>query len=282
MVQARKMNKIIQVNASVTLLQAKNSLLNATVVENNDSLLVIDTLLLPKDSKELYEFCLTKNKPIKYIINTHWHSDHCYGNRFFDHFNPIIIAHKLFWNTIEKEKNIIAPEKANIINKKLLRLPHITFSKDLELPEFNLVITHAPGHSDDSTRIYSQLYDIYWTGDNVLNSNDNRIAIPYFYWGNPQELLSELRSLAKKKPNIIIPGHGLPCDYHKLDRDVSYLENLLLSFSKLSSSCSNQKLPSLIECYPTQENDSFWVEKMHSLNLERLGGSSFSALALLS
>jgi len=264
------MNKIIEINPNITLLQAKNSLLNATVIENNDSLLVIDTLLLPKDSKELYEFCLSKNKPVKYIVNTHWHSDHCYGNRFFDLFKPIIIAHNLYWNTIEKEKNIIAPEKPNIINKKLLRLPHITFSDKLEIAEFHLVISHAPGHSDDSTRIYSSEYDVYWTGDNVLNTNDDRIAIPYFFWGNPHELFTELLQLSKQKPQMIITGHGLPCDYNKLENDIVYLQNLLLKHSRSQYLCSEPTPIPLRDCYPVKENNVFWVEKMHLLNIQRL------------
>lgn len=264
------MNKIIEITPNITLLQSKNSLLNSSVIENKDSLLVIDTLLLPKDCKELYQFCLSKNKAVKYIINTHWHSDHCYGNRFFDSFQPVIIAQQAFWHTIESEKNIIAPDKPNIINKKLLRLPHITFSEKLKIPEFNLEITHAPGHSYDSTRIYSSQDNIYWTGDNVLNSNDQRIAIPYFYWGHAQLLLAELESLADKNPTTIIPGHGLPCGLPKLQKDVIYLQNLLLKFSKLNVQASSQDEPSLQECYPKQENQQFWVEKMHSLNLEKL------------
>ncbi len=264
------MNKIIEINELITILQAKNSFLNSTVIENRDSLLVIDSLLLPKDSKELYEFCLAKNKAVKYIVNTHWHSDHCYGNRFFDSFNPLIIAHQSYWNTIEKEKNIIAPEKVNIINKKLLRCPNITFSDRLEIADFDLVISHAPGHSDDSTRIYSSKYNIYWTGDNVLNSNDNKIAIPYFYWGNAQELLAELESLDKHNPETIIPGHGLACDKSKIEKDIIYLQNLLLKHSKTGSLSCQESSITLRECYPANNNDLFWVEKMHLLNLQKL------------
>lgn len=264
------MNKIINLHPNVAILQSKNSFLNATVVENEQALLIIDTLLLPQDSKELYEFCLTKKKPVKYIINTHWHSDHCYGNRFFDSFNPLIIAHQAYWNTIEKEKNIIAPHKANIINKKLLRHPHITFSDKLELREFGLLISHAPGHSADSTRIFSAPYNICWTGDNVLNSNDERIAIPYFYWGDAQQLLAELEGLSRLKAATIIPGHGLPCELNKVENDIIYLKNILLKHSKQGLSSSEPDLIPLRECYPAQENATFWVEKMHQLNLEKL------------
>lgn len=274
MAQVITVNKIIELNPHVTILQAKNSLLNATVIENRDSLLVIDTLLLPKDSKELYDFCLSKNKPVKYIINTHWHSDHCYGNRFFDSFNPIIIAHQSFWNTINREKNVIAPDRPNIINKKLLRLPNITFTEQLELTDFQLIITHSPGHSDDSTRIYSSQHNITWTGDNVLNSNDEKIAIPYFYWGNGQELLQELNNLVSTNPKTIIPGHGLPCDKLKLAKDIIYLQNILLKHSKNPSLSSELAHISLEECYPTNEGDVFWVEKMHLLNLQKLDSLS--------
>lgn len=264
------MNRIIEINKNVTILQAKNSLLNATVIENSDSLLLIDTLLLPKDSKELYEFCLTKKKAVKYIINTHWHSDHCYGNRFFDSFKPLIIAHQAYWDTIEKEKNVISPNRPSIINKKLLRCPNITFSEKLEIEDFQIKISHAPGHSGDSTRIYSAEHDIYWTGDNVLNSDDNKIAIPYFYWGDAQELLKELQSLALELPKTIIPGHGLACNQQKLTKDIIYLQNILLKDSKLSSSCGQETTITAEDCYPLNNGEVFWVEKMHQLNLQKL------------
>ncbi len=264
------MHNIIEISPKVTLLQAKNSFLNSTVIEGEKSLLIIDTLLLPKDSKELYQFCLTKNKPVKYIINTHWHSDHCYGNRFFDSFSPLIIAQNYFLNTIESEKNVIAPNKANIINKDLLRFPNITFSKEIRIPEFDLIITHAPGHSYDSTRIYSTEEDLYWTGDNLLNSNDNKIAIPYFFWGDPDAHLRELKNLAKEKPRKIIPGHGLPCGLEKLEKDIIYIQNLLFNFSKIPSQCEAGQLPSIRESYPSQKDEEFWVEKMHDLNLQKL------------
>ena len=270
MVLETVMNKIIAINEQVTQLQTKASLLNATVIENEDSLLIIDTLLLPKDSKELLRFCKTKNKPVKYIINTHYHSDHCYGNRFFDCYQPTIIAHEFYLVTIESEKNIIAPHRPNLINKKLIRRPHITFSDSLHLPDFNLTITHAPGHSYDSTTIYSHEYDIYWTGDNVLNSDDHRIAIPYFYWGNPNQLYLELLDLNKKRPKLIIPGHGNTCDYTKVKSDLIYLHNIMLAHSKLGNHPAEKSEILLKDCYPNSADSEFWVEKIHDFNLERL------------
>lgn len=270
MVQDVAMNKIFPINKQITQLQTKASLLNATVIENETSLLIIDTLLLPKDSKELLEFCEAKNKPVKYIINTHWHSDHCYGNRFFDCYQPTIIAHDSYLHTIESEKNIISPNRPNIINKKLLRKPHITFSNSLHLPEFNLTISHAPGHSYDSTRIYSHEFDIYWTGDNVLNSDDERIAIPYFYWGDPSKLYLELLDLHKKRPQLIIPGHGNTCDYSKVGNDLIYLHNIMLLHSKVGNSGCEESEILLTDCYPKAAGNKFWVEKMHHFNLDRL------------
>lgn len=263
------MYRIIQFNEAITILQSKNALLNASIIENDNALLLIDTLLLPKDCKELYQYCLERKKPVKYIINTHWHSDHCYGNRFFDDFNPTIIAHELFWETISSEKNVIAPNKENIINKKLLRLPTITFSDKINIPEFDLTINHAPGHSFDSSRIYSHKYDVYWTGDNLLNSDDRKIAIPYFYWGNPNQLLKELQDLATLSALNIIPGHGLPTNLDKVKKDIIYLEKLL-KFSKGSERDSLKQVATLRETYPCQPNDEFWVEKMHDLNLDKL------------
>ena len=264
------MLKRFQVTENITLLQAKNALLNATVIEGKTSLLLIDTFLLPKDSKELRDFCNQLNKPVKYIINTHWHSDHCYGNRFFDSHNPLIIAHENYWDTITREKSTLHPYEDTKINKKILRIPHITFSEKLHLEEFDLTCYWASGHSSDSLTISSSKDKIVWTGDNVLNTNDDKIAVPYFYWGDVNQHLTTLKKILLLEPTTIIPGHGKPCQQSKVEEDILYLKNIIAKMSKLKSTKNITSEIKLKECYPNSQTRTFWVEEMHKLNLDNL------------
>jgi glyoxylase-like metal-dependent hydrolase (beta-lactamase superfamily II) len=57
---------------------------NSVFIINDADVVVVDTTLTPGTAKELLA-ALRKltNKPVKYVINTHWHDDHIMGNQVF-------------------------------------------------------------------------------------------------------------------------------------------------------------------------------------------------------
>ncbi|WP_339249216.1 MBL fold metallo-hydrolase [Paenibacillus sp. FSL P2-0136] len=67
---------------------------NASIIDLGDSTVVVDTFNLPAAARLLREKAekLT-GKPVKYIINTHYHGDHHYGNQEFS--DSIILSTEL-------------------------------------------------------------------------------------------------------------------------------------------------------------------------------------------
>ena len=57
---------------------------NSVFIINDNDVVVVDTTLTPGSAKELLT-ALRKltNKPVAYVINTHWHDDHIMGNEVF-------------------------------------------------------------------------------------------------------------------------------------------------------------------------------------------------------
>jgi len=57
---------------------------NASIVVNADDVLVVDTHMTPGGAWALREElkALTP-KPVRYVINTHWHFDHAHGNQIY-------------------------------------------------------------------------------------------------------------------------------------------------------------------------------------------------------
>ncbi len=57
---------------------------NASIVVNADDVLVVDTHMSPGGAWALREElkALTP-KPVRYVINTHWHWDHAHGNQIY-------------------------------------------------------------------------------------------------------------------------------------------------------------------------------------------------------
>lgn len=66
---------------------------NITAVKTSDGLLVVDTFISPATAKEAKRL-IEQNfpgQPVRYVINTHYHWDHTFGNQVFS--NALIIAH---------------------------------------------------------------------------------------------------------------------------------------------------------------------------------------------
>ena len=57
---------------------------NASVVVNDDDVLVVDTHMSPGGAWALREeLKAITPKPVRYVINTHWHWDHAHGNQIY-------------------------------------------------------------------------------------------------------------------------------------------------------------------------------------------------------
>jgi glyoxylase-like metal-dependent hydrolase (beta-lactamase superfamily II) len=69
---------------------------NSVFIINDDDVVVVDTTLTPGTAKEeLAALRKLTSKPVKYIINTHWHDDHIMGNQVYRDAFPgvVFIAH---------------------------------------------------------------------------------------------------------------------------------------------------------------------------------------------
>ena len=57
---------------------------NSVFIINDDDVVVVDTTLTPGTAKEeLASLRKLTSKPVRYVINTHWHDDHLMGNQVY-------------------------------------------------------------------------------------------------------------------------------------------------------------------------------------------------------
>jgi glyoxylase-like metal-dependent hydrolase (beta-lactamase superfamily II) len=69
---------------------------NSVFIINADDVIVVDTTLTPGSARELLaELRRLTTKPVRYVINTHWHDDHIMGNQVYAEAFPGVefIAH---------------------------------------------------------------------------------------------------------------------------------------------------------------------------------------------
>ncbi len=167
---------------------------------------LIDTLALPEETLEIRDFVERQlQTSIRYIINTHYHADHTWGNYFFP--DAIIIAHQRCRDLLI-ERGIPSLEDAKRQNAALRQidivLPDITLNNgkmDLRIGKKHLQIMPAPGHSTDGIAILV-------VEDRVLFAGDAFMPIPYLADGNIEAMRGFYNGLRELTLENIVQGHG--------------------------------------------------------------------------
>lgn len=167
---------------------------------------LIDTLALPEETLALRSYIEEElTVPVRYIINTHYHADHSWGNCFFP--GATILAHSQM-RQIMVEKGQASLESARRHNASFrqvkLALPHLTFSNGtltLRVGKKNLILMHSPGHSPDGISVLVE-------EDRVLFAGDAFLPVPYFVDGNIDQLTNTIKNIGKMGLENIVQGHG--------------------------------------------------------------------------
>jgi glyoxylase-like metal-dependent hydrolase (beta-lactamase superfamily II) len=178
----------------------------AGVIAGPQWAVVIDTLALPDETLGIREFVEHElGVPVRYVINTHYHADHTWGNCFFP--NATIIAHERCRELLI-EHGIPSLETATKQNPALRQvkivLPHMTFSSGemtLKIGKKNLNISAALGHSEDGISILVE-------EDRILFAGDAFMPIPYIVDGNVDDITASIKRIGRMGLENIVQGHG--------------------------------------------------------------------------
>ena len=162
----------------------------AGVVTAPDMAVLIDTLALPEETEQLRHFIDRELRvPVRYIINTHYHADHSWGNCFFP--EAEVIAHRGCYDLL-KSPGVAALEAEKKENPSLreieLVLPTFTFSAGeltLQVGKKALTIFPLPGHSSDNVAVLIE-------EDRILFSGDTFMAVPALVDGDIDDMITSL------------------------------------------------------------------------------------------
>jgi len=247
----------------------------AGAVVTNEGTVVIDTLPFPRETREMIDFLRGESKRgIRYVIDTHHHADHVYGNYLFEEAD--IISSERCREVMRKsgEKNLAearaqTPELAEVT----LRLPNITFPDRMTINLGDRVMRLMPllGHSQDGIGVYIE-------GDKILFSGDAVMPLPYIFWGDRVVLQETLRQIKEMNLENIVQGHGevlLKGEIDEtLDASITYLDCIFEKVkAKLATRTSKERLVNEI----TLESCGFspialdgLVKQLHRSNLLRV------------
>ena len=202
---------------------------------------VIDTLAMPEETLAMRSFIEDQLKvPVRYVINTHSHADHCWGNDFFP--GATMIAHALCRKAIV-EKGSAALEAARHQNPvfKPIKLiaPHLTFDTgtlSLRVGKKNLVLMPSPGHSEDGISVLVE-------EDRVLFAGDAFMPLPYIVSGDLDELIATIKKIGRMGLENIIQGHGDIILRGEIEAAVKENLNYLTNIRKVAKAATRRRAP---------------------------------------
>jgi cyclase len=167
---------------------------------------VIDTLALPEETLEIRDFLEQELQvPVRYVIDTHYHADHSWGNCFFP--GTTIISHTLCrqWLDTKGRRSLEETRKqSTAFRQTKIVLPHLTFSEgtmSLRLGKKTLTLIPLPGHSADNLGVLVE-------EDRVLFAGDVFMPVPYIVDGNIDDMIASLKKIGKLGLENVIQGHG--------------------------------------------------------------------------
>ncbi|MEM7346193.1 MAG: MBL fold metallo-hydrolase [Chloroflexota bacterium] len=216
----------------------------ASAVVTREGIVVIDTLPYEVETLEMIEFLDSLGQgPIKYLVNTHWHGDHTYGNYLFDE-SVELVCHKKCQQTMQEfglEVLEESRESSPLLEDVELRIPDVVFDDGhmvLHVGNKSVELALSPGHTLDSTIAYVR-------EDKVLLAADTVMPVPYFVWGDRHVFKESLEALRDYNLESIVQGHGevllrgeIPA---AIDSSIAYLNILEANVAKLVDRGVNRK-----------------------------------------
>jgi glyoxylase-like metal-dependent hydrolase (beta-lactamase superfamily II) len=202
--------KVTKVSGSIYMLEGAGGNIAASV--GDDGIVIVDDQFAPLADKIRAALKDITDKPLRFIINTHYHFDHTGGNLPLS--DATIIAH----DNVRKRLSVAntpgnggsslrmdqpaSPQQA---------LPVITFEHDLTLHVNgeDIRALHAPnGHTDGDSIVFFPRSKVVHFGDDFV-----RYGFPFIDingGGSSKGMIAALESAMTKLPKDVkvIPGHG--------------------------------------------------------------------------
>ncbi len=250
--------KTTKVAAGIFILEGAGG--NIGVSAGDDGVVLIDDQFAPLSDKIRAAVAKVSDQPIRFLLNTHWHSDHTGGNENFGQADTLLVAHDNVRKRLKagglvdffQTDNPPAPDAA---------LPVVTFDQSVTF-HLNGGEIHAfhvpPAHTDGDSVIHFRGSNVVHMGDLYFNG-----MYPFIDYSSGGSIDGMIAAADKVLAMIdgdtrIIPGHGPLSNREELAAYAEMLRGVRAAVAPLVE--AGKSLEEVIAAKPTAAFDETWAK----------------------
>jgi cyclase len=231
---------------------------NIGVCYGEDGVVLIDDEYAPLTDKIKAAVGALSDKPIRFLLNTHWHFDHTGGNENLGKGGVVIVAHDNVRKRMSVEQFIEAMN-LKVPASPRLALPIVTFNDTVtfHMNGDDMLAFHVPpAHTDGDTVVRFQKANVVHMGDVLFNGSYPFVDLSS--GGSVDGMIAAVNQVlgmidAETK---IIPGHGPMADRTALR---SYRDMLVTARSRVEPLLAGGKtLEEVKAAQLTKDLDEVW------------------------
>ncbi len=228
-----------------------------------DGAFIVDDQFAPLTEKIKAAIAEVTDRPVEWVLNTHWHGDHTGGNENFGGEGALIVAH----DNVYRRMN--PAEFADLVGRSQqapeAALPVVTFNRTITL-HWNGETIHAfhveHAHTDGDAIVHYVRADVFHMGDTFFNGFYPFIDVDS--GGNVDGVIASadlvLRMAGSRSQ--IIPGHGELATREDLMAYREMLSTVRHSVAELVRDGKSQE--EAVAAHPTAEFDAAWATNQES------------------
>jgi cyclase len=231
---------------------------NIGVSVGEDGVVLIDDQYAPATPAILNAVATISDRPVRFVINTHWHGDHTGGNENMGDLGALIVAHENVRQRMSTEQ-VIEAFGRTVPPSPDGALPVITFTESLTL-HWNgdaLEVIHVdPAHTDTDSIVRFEQANVIHMGDTFFSASYPFIDVSS--GGNLTGMIAACdRGLGLADGETrFIPGHGPSSDRAGLQAYREMLETVRWRVQGMID--GGQTRDQVVAAKPTAEFDEQW------------------------
>ena len=175
---------------------------------SNECMIIDAGMLFDQEKQQIAAYLQDNNLQLKYVVNTHLHLDHCFGNGFlYNTFGVKPLAHAddedllRFMNAHAAAFGVPFNEEPQPLGG------YLSEGDTLQLGNETFEVLHIPGHSKGGIVFYNAAQGVLFSGDSLFNMSIGRTDLP---GGDYATLINALTKKVMTLPDatVVYPGHG--------------------------------------------------------------------------